>query len=184
MLVEEPDRMTESVAEAKLGNSAAWDALFHRHQLPLYSYVFELIRDEQASLDIVQETFVSAVKHIGGLREKHRFGSWLFGIAHQKVVQRWRAKSRRIEADDVELDDLPADSPGPGELLVRREDEAAIHELLARLPEPQRAVLLLHYLEDFSLEEIAGITGATLGTVKSRLHYARRALRELIEETR
>ena len=53
--------------------------------------------------------------------------------------------------------------------------------LIEQLPPPQRAVLLLHFMEDFSLEEIAGVTGAQLGMVKSRLHYAKRALRELLE---
>ncbi len=54
--------------------------------------------------------------------------------------------------------------------------------LLNQLPLPQRAVLLLHFVEDFSIEEIAGITGVQLGTVKSRMHYAKRALRKLLEE--
>ena len=69
------------------------------------------------------------------------------------------------------------------ELLIRQEQEAQFMALLNQLPLPQRSVLLLHFVEDFSLEEIAGITGAALGTVKSRLHYAKRALRKLIEET-
>src|SRR5690349_16822221 len=78
------------VPQARAGEPAAWDTLFRRYQLPLYVYVFELTRHEQASLDVVQETFIAAVKHLGGLREDGKFGSWLFGIAHQKVVQRWR----------------------------------------------------------------------------------------------
>ena len=57
------------VSQARAGEPAAWDALFRRYQLPLYVYVFELVRDEQAGLDIVQETFIAAVKHIGSLRE-------------------------------------------------------------------------------------------------------------------
>ncbi len=57
------------VSQARAGEPAAWDALFRRYQLPLYVYVFELVRDEQAGLDLVQETFIAAVKHIGSLRE-------------------------------------------------------------------------------------------------------------------
>src|SRR5271165_1179740 len=82
------------VPQARAGEPAAWDTLFRRYQLPLYVYVFELVRDEQSSLDIVQETFIAAVKHIGGLREDNKFGGWLFGIAHQKCVQRWRKQGR------------------------------------------------------------------------------------------
>jgi RNA polymerase sigma-70 factor, ECF subfamily len=83
------------VSQARAGEPAAWDVLFHRYQLPLYVYVFELVNDEQSSLDIVQETFIAAVRHIGGLRDNDKFGSWLFGIAHQKCVQRWRKQNRQ-----------------------------------------------------------------------------------------
>lgn len=170
------------VSQARVGDPAAWDALFHRYQLPLYVYVFELVHDEQASLDLVQEAFIAAVKHIGSLREDTKFGSWLFGIAHQKCIQRWRKQSR----DEI-LREAVAGSPdesenGPDELLIRQEQEAEFMKLLSQLPLPQRAVLLLHIVENFSLEEIARITNAPLGTVKSRLFHARRALRKLVLE--
>src|SRR5664279_3207864 len=94
------------VSQARDGEPAAWDALFRRYQLPLYVYVFELAHDEQASLDIVQETFIAAVRHIGGLRDDGKFGSWLFGIAHQKCIRHWR-KRREILFD--EIPDAPGD---------------------------------------------------------------------------
>src|SRR5579862_8427382 len=83
------------VLQARAGEPAAWDALFRRYQLPLYVYVFELIHDQQTSLDLVQETFISAARHIASLREDAKFGSWLFGIAHQKCIQSWRKQNRQ-----------------------------------------------------------------------------------------
>ncbi len=168
------------VPQARAGEPAAWDALFHRYQLPLYVYVFELVHDEQASLDIVQETFVAAVRHISGLRDDAKFGSWLFGIAHQKCIQRWRKQHR----DEILRDEI-AEAPdefedGPDELLIRHEQETEFMNLLNQLPLPQRAVLMLHFIEGFSLEEIARITNTPPGTVKSRLFHAKRALRKLI----
>src|SRR5204863_4767103 len=82
------------VAEARAGNVEAWESLFRRYRLPLYVYIFELVRDEQTSLDLVQETFLNAVRHLGSLREDGKFGSWLFGIAHQKCIQQWRKRDR------------------------------------------------------------------------------------------
>src|SRR5258708_27573663 len=162
------------VTEARAGEPAAWDKLFRRYQLPLYVYVFELVRDEQAGLDIVQETFIAAVQHIGNLREDNKFGSWLFGIACQKCVQRWR-KHRELPSDEIpESPDEFED--GPDDLLIRREQEAEFMNLLNQLPLPQRSVLLLHFVEDFSLEEIGRITETPLGTVKSQLHYARQSM--------
>ncbi|PYJ86287.1 MAG: hypothetical protein DME22_05905 [Verrucomicrobia bacterium] len=75
---------------------------------------------------------------------------------------------------------MPVESEiGPDDLLIRGEQETELMKLLNQIPLPQRSVLLLHFIEDFSLEEISRITGAQVGTVKSRLHYAKRALRKL-----
>jgi RNA polymerase sigma-70 factor (ECF subfamily) len=148
----------------------------------LYVYVFELVHDEQASLDLVQETFIAAVRHIGSLRDDGKFGSWLFGIAHQKCIQRWRKQDREEMLRD-EIAATPDEfENSPDDLLVRQEQEAEFMKLLNQLPLPQRSVLLLHFVEDFSLEEIAGITGTPIGTVKSRLHYAKRVLKKLLGE--
>jgi len=170
------------VPETRAGSPEAWDFLFKRYQLPLYVYVFELVHDEQVSLDIVQEAFINAARHLGSLREDGKFGGWLFGIAHQKCIQRWRARGREELWREEFVDTPPDVAESPDDLLIRREQEAEFMELLNRLPLPQRSVLLLHYVEDFSLEEIATITGAQPGTVKSRLHYARKSLRKLIEK--
>ena len=177
--VAEPEQLP--VPQARAGDPAAWDALFRRYQLPLYVYVFELTREEQTGLDLVQETFIAAVKHIGSLREDGKFGSWLFGIAHQKCVQRWRKRSgKEILFDEIpELPDEPENRPD--DLLIRREQEAEFMSLLNQLPLPQRSVLLLHFVEDFSVEEIGRITETQPGTVKSRLHYAKKSLRKLVE---
>ena len=170
------------VPQARAGEPAAWDVLFRRYQLPLYVYVFELVHNEQTSLDVVQETFIAAARHIGGLRDDAKFGSWLFGIAHQKCIQHWRKHSAKEVLFD-EVSESPDDfEDGPDDLLIRREQEAEFMNLLNQLPLPQRSVLLLHFVEDFSLEEISRITETQLGTVKSRLHYAKRALRKLLEQ--
>lgn len=177
--------MTENeplpVSEARAGAPEAWDALFRRYQLPLYTYVVELVHDEQASLDIVQETFISAARHLGQLREDAKFGSWLFGIAHQKCAQRWRRRSWPTEPLDAGGEDVPDPDDAPDAWLIRKEREDQFRACLDRLSPPHRAVLLLHVLEEFPLHQIAEITGTELGTVKSRLHYARKCLRHLLE---
>src|SRR5579872_4204260 len=101
------------VGEARAGDSDAWNVLLKRYQLPLYVYVRELVHDEQTSLDIVQETFINAARHIAKLLDDNKFGSWLFSIAHQKCIQHWR--KRRPEhiphetenGDYLEVEDDP-----------------------------------------------------------------------------
>jgi len=170
------------VSQARAGEAAAWDILFRRYQRPLYAYIYELVRDEQTGLDVVQETFIAAVRHIGGLQTDAKFGSWLFGIAHQKCLQRWRRQNRETSLREELVGTDSEFETSPAELLIRREQEAVLMELLNQMSLPQRSVLLLHFIEDFSLEEIAGITETSLGTVKSRMHYAKKALRKLLEE--
>ncbi len=166
------------VAQARSGDPAAWDTLFRRYQLPLYSYVQELMRHEQTSLDIVQETFIKAVRHLGSLRDDARFGGWLFRIAHQLCQQHWRKVRPTESLDEVSEIELAADLESPLDELLAREDEQQFLAALGKLPEEHRSVLLLRYLEDFDLAEIADIAGIPLGTVKSRLHHARQKLRE------
>ncbi len=170
------------VQEARAGEPEAWNVLLKRFRLPLYAYVFELVQQEQTSLDIVQETFINAARHIGSLRQDEKFGSWLFNIAHQKCVQHWRKRQLVDIATELQDDCLPDADPGPQELLIRKEQEEEFMKLLDQLAVPHRAVLLLHFVEDFSLDEIARITGTEIGTVKSRLHYARKAFKKLWEK--
>ena len=170
------------VAQAREGSVEAWKSLFRRYHLPLYVYVVELMRDEQTSLDIVQETFINAFQNIAALRDNEKLGAWLFGIAHQKCIQQWRRRDRDAQLRD-ELGQQPVvDVDGPVEILVREEQEAEFMRGMGKLPIPQRSALLLHFVEGFSLDEIARITNTPIGTIKSRLHYGKRALRELLED--
>lgn len=181
MTVAEPEIEVLPVTQAMAGDPAAWDTLLRRFQLPLYTYIFELVRDRAASLDIVQETFLSAIRHIATLRDPARFGGWLFGIAHQKCVQRWRKHSREAVGLESYAAQPPVHADDPLDLLIRKEQTGHFLRALNELPPPQRAALLLHFLEGFSIDEIAEITGSQPGTVKSRLFYGKQAIRKKLE---
>ncbi len=169
------------VEAARRGDAAAWNTLLHRFQLPLFAYVMELVHHHATSLDLVQEVFLRATRHLPTLRDDSKFGSWLFGIAHQQVIQHWRRQGRSPFSDEAIPEDLPDGSPGPDSDAIRDEDASQLLAAIDQLSAPHRSVILLHYLEEFPLAEIAVITGATLGTVKSRLHYAKRALRQTLD---
>jgi RNA polymerase sigma-70 factor (ECF subfamily) len=178
--------LTTQVQAARAGDGAAWDALLRRYQLPVFAYVHDLIRERQASLDIVQETFVNAVRHLASLRDDDKFGAWLFGIARQKCVHHWRKLGRDARVFDAASDpsdELPGrDGDTPVGWLIRQEQEEKFLAALDRLPAAHRETVMLHFLEEFPLEEVAAVTGAPVGTVKSRLHYAKSKLRELLED--
>ena len=177
-VAQEPETASLPVSAARQGDPQAWDILLRRYQLPVFAYVMDLVRHHATSLDLVQETFVRASQHLAHLRDDFRFGSWLFGIAHQQVLQFLRRKGRSPFSDDPIPDDTQDSAPAPDIETIRDEDAAGLYRAIDALPTPQRSVILLHFLEDFSLAEIAEITGTNVGTVKSRLHYAKRTLKE------
>jgi len=172
------------VAEAREGDPEAWDTLFRRYQLPLYTYIYEWVRDEQVALDLVQETFIRAVRYLRSLREDGKFGSWLFGIAHQQAAQHWRKRQRHFVALEEVEGEIPDPPEEPDEWLLQQEQQSLFLAALQNLPAPHRAVVTLHFLEDFTLDEVAAITGVALGTVKSRLHYAKQSLRRMLTENK
>lgn len=178
----EADDQLLSVAQARNGDPDAWDTLLRRYRLPIYIYIFQLVRNEQTSFDLVQETMVSAIRNIGMLQDDRKFASWLYRIAHQKCLQLWRRQNREGHALR-ELGEEPDDyEENPRQMLIREEQRARFLELLEQLPFEQRSALVLFFVEEFSLDEIASITGTSVGTVKSRLHYAKKALRALWEK--
>jgi RNA polymerase sigma-70 factor (ECF subfamily) len=175
--------ITELVRGAREGVAESWDALLQRYQLPLYSYVHQLVHQEQTSLDIVQETFISAVRYLHNLQDDRKFGSWIFSIAHQKCIQLWRSQKNDALPLESEFAEVSSDNDDPSEWLLRKEQEEQFLRALEGLPETQRAVILLHFIEEFSLEEIARITNVQIGTVKSRIHYAKKALRQILDQS-
>lgn len=170
------------VAEARQGVPDAWDTLFHRHQAGLCAFAVRMLKDEHSALDVLQETFLSAIRHIGTLREEGRFGPWIYGIAYQKCLQHLR-KARPVHSLDTleELDSDASSDPSPEQVLIRKEEESAFLALIDELPVAHRTCVLLFYLENFPLEEIARLMETRVGTVKSRLHYARKTLRKRLE---
>jgi RNA polymerase sigma-70 factor (ECF subfamily) len=151
------------IQAARQHDTHAWNRLLKLHERALYVYIAKLVRSESAALDLAQETLTNAVRHIDGLRDDTKFASWLFSIAHQKCVQYWRRQRRdeSVFTEDHEAFGPPPEAieiDDPFTLLVRQERETAFFACVDQLPKPQRAVILLRALEDFSLQEIAEIS--------------------------
>lgn len=174
------------VQAARRGDADAWDALFRAHQLPLYVFVLKMVRHDTTALDIVQETFIAATRYLGSLKDDGLFLSWMFSIARQKCAAQWRRDSRNPLANPAGDGEAASTTEAvedldPTDFLVAAEQEQFLHTLLERLPTWHREVVVLFFLEEFSLEEISEITDCPVGTIKSRLHYAKKSLRKLIE---
>lgn len=164
------------VLRAQSGDAEAFDSLLSTVQMPLYRYIFSLVREQHLAEDILQEVFIRIYRKIGWLREPELFRSWAYQIAtreafrHLKRERKWSEQVR----DETTLKMVP--------VLPSREEFAA--ELVERLPRliailspASRAVIELYYLHEMSLNETAAVLDIPVGTVKSRLAYGLEALR-------
>ncbi len=155
---------------AQAGDREAFDRLFRLLQEPLYRYIFSLVGARAPAEDVLQEVFILIYRKIRWLREPELLRPWVYRIAtreafkHLKRERRW---ADRAEDESVLLD-LPAP---PRDELAPEMIAQLVAQLVERLSPASRAVIVLHYLHEMPLAEIAEVMGVAVGTVKSRLAY-------------
>jgi RNA polymerase sigma-70 factor (ECF subfamily) len=164
------------VLRAQSGDRGALDDLLASVQEPLYRYVLSLVRERHLAEDALQETFVRVYRKLGWLREPGLFRPWAYRIATREAFR--QLKRERRWAEQVRDEDalVAVAAPPPREELAP-ELSARLRETVAGLSPASRAVVVLYYLHEMSLEETAAVLGVPLGTVKSRLAYGLESLR-------
>jgi RNA polymerase sigma-70 factor (ECF subfamily) len=160
------------------GDPAAFEDLVAVMGKPLRYYVLKLTRREDIASDILQETWMRAVHGVRGLKDPAALRAWLYSIAHGITVDHIRRDIKREQAEKKHNENY--DESIEGDLRSSEEDAELIHSALDQLPPRQREILTLHFLEDFSLNQIAHIVGCPEGTVKSRLHHAKKSLKSVL----
>lgn len=162
---------SELVEQAVGGSVEAFSLLVWRWQRPLYNFLARLSGDRELARDISQDAFLRAYTRLKDLREKDKFAPWLFRIAVHAYWSQVRAQPSSSAGDGQgEAADLPVEASGHSG--GSREHQFAVRELISRLPEKQREVLLLKVYHGFKFEEIATIVDCPASTVKSRLYKA------------
>ena len=182
------DEIDHQIIEAcQTGNAAAFAQVVLRYERPLLAYVYRLgcTPPSRGPEDVVQEVFVKAYKNIRLYkgRDGGSFSTWLFSIARNHCVSLMRRRQLEDRAirpmDDTEVQADPAH--GPAEILSRRETARQVADAVAALPETQRSVFVLRYYEDLSYEAIARIVECNVGTIRSRLARAKKAIQEQLQ---
>jgi RNA polymerase sigma factor (sigma-70 family) len=174
------------------GEAAAFEFLYRRHESRVFRYLHRNVKNEAAANDLMQEVWFAVVRGAAKYQPTAKFTTWLFTIAHNRMVDMIRANHRlqSLDAgDDADLEamsplDRLADSPKlePAAQVQSQDEAAALLNAVAQLPAEQRSAFLLQAEGDLSVEEIAAATGSNFETVKSRLRYARAKLRQLLWE--
>jgi RNA polymerase sigma-70 factor (ECF subfamily) len=158
------------------GDAGAFEDLIAVMERPLLYYAASLVGDTDSALDVLQEVWVKVFRSIRKLKDPASLRSWLYSIVHGAAVDRIRRNYSREQAEKVQFEDFQdVEEPSFAE-----EDAAAVHAALNKIGLHHREVLVLHFLEDLSIAEIAEVVGCSEGTVKSRMHYAKRAMKGIL----
>jgi RNA polymerase sigma factor (sigma-70 family) len=162
------------------GDRDAVDRLYARYARPLYGYVLDLVPDAGLAEEVVQDTFVAAWRGASRFEGRSSLASWLFGIARRQARDRTRSRRPQPEPDD-RLHGLADPAGGPEAMAIESATRAELIAALDALPDHHREPLVLAFAYELSGAEIAAVLDIPAGTVKSRLHAARRALRLILE---
>jgi RNA polymerase sigma factor (sigma-70 family) len=166
------------VLRCRRGERPAFDELIRLWERRLFYYVRRLVATEEDAWDVLQQTWMKVFKGIRTLNAPERLPIWLYQIARCTALSHWRGHYRQ-QARMEEHDDLS--EIAAVDASDHFDDCEQVHLGLSRISLAHREVLTLHFLEDFSLEQMAEVLGIPPGTAKSRLFYAKRALRAVLE---
>jgi RNA polymerase sigma-70 factor (ECF subfamily) len=178
-MIENAERIYERflVLRCQTGDEAAFAELVERYHPRLRYYLGKMLGDAHRAEDALQEVWFDVFRGIPRLADPNAFPAWLYRIARGRAARELRKQQPPCQLLDE------AETAGAEENDFSAEDAERIHVALNELAPAYREVLMLRFLEEMSYDAIAGVTGCALGTVRSRIHYAKRALRRALERT-
>jgi len=183
----------ELVKQCQAGQTEAFDELVSRYRTRVFAMIYNMVHNEQDAWDLAQESFVKAWKSIKRFRRHSSFYTWVYRIVMNVTID-WLRK-KQIKGAGSEFDDsiqlkeidpasrtVPKADPLPHERMERNEIRAKIDNAIGQLSPEHRAVILMKEIEDMQYHEIAETLGCSIGTVMSRLFYARKKLQNLLRD--
>ena len=175
---------SELVQNALAGGEACFEELVRRYQRPIAAYVYRMVGNYDAALDLTQEVFIKVYNSLTRYRSEYKFSTWIYKIAHNAAIDHLRRYAVREQAltneFDVERPEVSIESRRltPEQDSERNERRSEIESVVQILPAAYRELIVLRHSHDLSYDEIAEVTGLPLGTVKNRLFRAREAMRD------
>jgi RNA polymerase sigma-70 factor (ECF subfamily) len=178
MLVDQPLSDERAlIAQAQQGDKFAFGELVRAHQEGVINVVYRMCGDVQLAEDVAQDAFIRAWQHLSGYQPRSPFRNWLYRIALNLALDNLRRERPIV---DIDVLPLASERDGPERAAEMAERAAHVKQAVLALPESSRAVLILREYEGFSYREIADALDVPIGTVMSRLNYARTQLRKTL----
>jgi RNA polymerase sigma-70 factor, ECF subfamily len=170
------------------GREDSFEELVRRYQRPITNYVYRMLGNYDASLDVTQEIFIKVYNSMARYSSEYKFSTWLYKISHNAAIDYMRRHSIREQSFEAENEDgvyqveYESKRLSPEQEHEQSEWREEIETVVKRLPTGYRELILLRHTQDLSYDEIAEITNLPLGTVKNRLFRAREMMREIFVE--
>jgi RNA polymerase sigma-70 factor (ECF subfamily) len=181
------------VKQCQAGNTEAFDQLVTRYRTRVFAMIYNMVHNEQDAWDLAQDSFVKAWKSIRRFRGRSSFYTWIYRIVMNVTID-WLRK-KQVKGAGAEFNDaiqlkeiepasrtLPKADPLPHERMEQSEIRTRIDNAIAQLSPEHRAVILMKEIEEMQYHEIAEALGCSIGTVMSRLFYARKKLQNLLKD--
>lgn len=157
------------------GDRDAFEGIVRLWEQPLFYYLRRLGPSEADTWDLLQETWLRVFRAMGSLRDPRALPAFLYTTARNTAISRLRLRESEFAPADRE------DASAHECAFIAFDDAEQVHHALDQLPLPQREAVTLYFLEDLSIDEIARVLGVPVGTVKSRLHYGKQAIRKILK---
>lgn len=160
------------------GEEKAFEKLVLRHKSRIYTTIYLIVKDQYVAEDLMQDTFIKAVDTIkaGRYNEEGKFLPWIIRIAHNLAIDYFRRDKRYpnvvFEDGSSVFNTLDFSEDSVESIQIRQETHEQLREMIQRLPEVQRQVLIMRHYEDMSFQEIADATGVSINTALGRMRYA------------
>jgi RNA polymerase sigma-70 factor (ECF subfamily) len=160
------------------GNEKAFEKLVQRHKSRVYTTIYLIVKDQYVAEDLLQDTFIKAVDTIksGRYNEEGKFLPWIVRIAHNLAIDYFRRDKRYpnvvFEDGSSVFNTLDFSEDSVESIQIRQETHEQLREMIQRLPDVQRQVLIMRHYEDMSFQEIADATGVSINTALGRMRYA------------
>ncbi len=175
-----PDPDRQIIQEIRNGQPRRFAVLVDRHKDRALTLAVRMVGNREEAEELVQDSFVRAFRSLDDFRGDARFGTWFYRIVYNVCMTSVMRKKESLSDAGEDFPDVAAPEGDPLSQLEEAELQALLAEAIGRLPEQQRAALTLFYVQDMTYEEIAGVTGQPMGTVKTHLFRGREGLRRIV----
>lgn len=175
--------MQEDIAcihEVLSGNKQAFEMIINKYKNPLYATILRMTKNPHDAQDLVQESFIKVYQQLEKYKETGSFSSWLYRVAMNHCMDEFRKKRYKMKSIEIDEGKVIA-GDHPEIIFMKKEKSRQVERLISTLPEDERIIILLRYVNELSYQEISELVNMPLSTVRNKLHRAKKKMRETVK---